>query len=153
MRDPRSAAGQNEHLVLDRSTDEVEIDTSLSCDNLSVVREKIAEVLLTHDEDFVADVQLVATELAANACDHADDPRRLVLRREVRPDRGAELVIEARDATVDTAPVLGVSRIGPTRGRGLRLVESLCVDWGVHVDRDTKVVWARLPIPEGTATL
>ena len=126
---------------------DAEIDTSLSCVNLAAVREDIASALKSHGEDFVIDVQLVATELAANACDHAEDPRRLVLRREVHPERGTELVIEASDATVDRTPVVGTSSIAPYRGRGMQLIESLCTDWGVRVDGEMKIVWARLPIP------
>jgi hypothetical protein len=143
-------------LIADRAPDgdaapgQVEIDTSLSCGNLMTVREEIAEALVGHDEDFVIDVQLVATELAANACDHAEDPRRLVLRREDHAERGAELVVEARDATTSRTPVVGRSSIGPYRGHGMKLVESLCSDWGVRIARDNKVVWARMPIPAAT---
>lgn len=127
---------------------EVTIDRALSCDDLGAVRLRIAEALVRYDEDFVVDVQLVATELAANACDHADDPRSLVLRREVHSERGGELVVEARDASVSRTPVVGVSRLGPYRGHGMQLVKSLCSDWGVRVDEDTKVVWARLALPD-----
>ncbi|MEU7481548.1 ATP-binding protein [Lentzea sp. NPDC042327] len=145
----QAAAGTRgeSHATPGETTGEVAINTSLSCDNLSVVRERIAEALAAHDEDFVVDVQLVATELAANACDHADDPRRLVLRREEHPDRGAELVVEACDATVSRTPVVGMSSIGPYRGHGMQIVERLCTDWGVRVEDDLKIVWARLPIP------
>ncbi|HEX7308544.1 ATP-binding protein [Lentzea sp.] len=144
---PSGARGVDGHAIPGQSTGEVEIDTSLSCDNLSTVRASIAEALRAHDEDFVLDVQLVATELASNACDHADDPRRLVLRREVHTDRGPELVVEACDATLERTPVVGRSSIGPDRGNGMKLVEHLCNDWGVRLEDETKIVWARMPIP------
>ncbi|MFD4668662.1 ATP-binding protein [Lentzea sp. NPDC058450] len=130
----------------------MDIDASLNCENLGAVRQRIAEALVRHDEDFVIDVQLVATELAANACDHAEAPRSLKLRREFHAERGAELVIEACDATVGRTPVVGTSSIGPYRGNGMHLVESLCTDWGVRVDEDTKIVWARLAIPADART-
>ncbi|WNV87869.1 ATP-binding protein [Umezawaea sp. Da 62-37] len=125
----------------------VEIDTSLRCDNLRAIRDHIAEILTGYDSTFVHDVQLVTTELAANACDHADQPRHLWLRREVHDGRGAELVVEVRDATPERSPVVGVSRIAPERGNGMKMVEAFCTDWGVRNDEDAKIVWGRIPIP------
>ncbi|WP_434443971.1 ATP-binding protein [Lentzea sp. E54] len=134
--------GADGHPAPGRTAGQAEIDTSLHCDNLAAVRERIAEALVGHDDDFVVDVQLVATELAANACDHAEAPRRLVLRREPHD----ELVIEARDASVQRTPVVGASSLGPYRGHGMKLVENLCTDWGVRFEDDNKVVWGRIPM-------
>ncbi|MEU4742062.1 ATP-binding protein [Actinosynnema sp. NPDC023658] len=123
------------------------VDTSVHCDDLAAVRNRVGEVLHTCDEDFVVDVQLVATELASNACDHADHPRHLLLRTEVHPDRGPELVVEARDATPDRTPVVGSSSISPERGNGMNMIETICNDWGVRHEGHSKVVWCRIPIP------
>ena len=142
--DQRSADGQAD---AGRTTGQVAVDTSVHCDDLATVRNRIGEVLHACDEDFIVDVQLVATELASNACDHADHPRHLLLRREVHPDRGPELVVEARDATPDHTPVVGSSSISPERGNGMRLVETICNDWGVRQEDRSKVVWARIPSP------
>ncbi|MBB5958473.1 hypothetical protein FHS29_005081 [Saccharothrix tamanrassetensis] len=142
--DERGADG---HADEGRTTGQVEIEISLHCDNLASVRERIGEALRRHEEDFVHDVRLVATELASNACDHADDPRHLLLRREIHPDRGPELVVEARDATPDRVPVVGFSSISPDRGNGMKMVRTICNDWGVRQEGDRKVVWGRIPMP------
>ncbi|OLR92350.1 ATP-binding protein [Actinokineospora bangkokensis] len=144
---PDNALGLDGHHEAGRTTGEVAIDTSLSCEDLAAVRGAIADVLDGRPRGFVGDVQLVATELGANACDHADAPRHLVLRREVHDERGAELVIEVRDATPGRLPVVGVSRFDETRGRGMRMVEAVCNDWGVREEDGVKVVWGRLPMP------
>ncbi len=143
---PRDERGADGHAEEGRATDQVEIEASLHCDDLASVRRRVGEVLHMHDEDFVHDVQLVATELASNACDHADDPRHIVLRREVHRDRGPELVVEARDATPDRTPVVGSSSISPNRGNGMKMVETICNDWGVRQEDDGKVVWGRIPM-------
>ncbi|MGM1057988.1 ATP-binding protein [Saccharothrix sp. Mg75] len=144
---PQEERGADGHAKAGRTTDQVPIDTSVVCDDLAAVRHHIGEALHAHDEDFILDVQLVATELASNACDHADDPRYLLLRREVHPDRGPELVVEARDATPDRDPVVGSSSVNATRGNGMKMVETICNDWGVRHEGDLKVVWGRIPIP------
>lgn len=142
--DERDADG---HAEEGRTAGEVEIETSLHCDNLAAVRERIGEALHMHDEDFIDDARLVATELASNACDHADDPRHLVLRREVHPDRGPELVVEVCDATPDRIPAVGSSSISPNRGNGMKMIETICNDWGVRPEEGRKIVWGRLPMP------
>ncbi|WP_447002200.1 ATP-binding protein [Saccharothrix isguenensis] len=144
---PQDERGADGHAEEGRTAGQVEIETSLHCDNLAAVRERIDEALHMHDEDFVQDARLVATELASNACDHADDPRHLMLRREVHPDRGPELVVEVCDATPDRTPVVGSSSVSPNRGNGMRMVETICNDWGVRHEKDRKIVWGRLSMP------
>ena len=122
---------------------ELELDKALTCDNLAGVRREIERVLGGMDRQLVQDVELVATELASNACDHADDPRKLRLRRAVE-QHDQTLLIEAWDATPDRAPVVGTSSLGDHRGRGMTLVTKLCDDWGVRMDSDRKVVWGRM---------
>ncbi|MEU4769789.1 ATP-binding protein [Actinosynnema sp. NPDC023794] len=142
--DERGADG---HAEEGRVADQAEFEVSLPCDNLAAVRRRIGDALHPHDDDFVHDVQLVATELASNACDHADDPRYLLLRREIHPDRGPELVVEAHDATPDRTPVVGSSSISPHRGNGMKIVQTICNDWGVRHGDAGKVVWGRIPMP------
>ncbi|MCE6995376.1 ATP-binding protein [Saccharothrix sp. S26] len=142
--DERGADG---HADAGRTTGQVAVDTSVPCDDLAAVRNRIGEVLHTCDEGFVLDVQLVATELASNACDHADHPRHLLLRREVHPERGPELVVEARDATPHRTPVVGSSSVSPERGNGMTMIETICNAWGVRQEDGGKVVWGRIPIP------
>ena len=144
---PQDQRGADGHAEEGRTAGQVEIETSLHCDNLAAVRERIGEALHMHDEDFVHDARLVATELASNACDHADDPRHLMLRREVHPERGPELVVEVCDATPGRTPVVGSSSISPNRGNGMKMVETICNDWGVRHEENRKIVWGRLPMP------
>ncbi len=120
-----------------------ELDESLTCDNLAGVRREVERVLTGMDREQVRDVELVATELASNACEHADDPRQLRLRRAVE-QHDQTLLIEVWDATPDRPPVVGTSSLGDHRGRGMTLVTKLCEDWGVRADADRKVVWGRM---------
>ena len=122
---------------------ELELDESLTCDDLAGVRREIERVLDGMDRELVQDVELVATELASNACEHADDPRQLRLRKAVE-QHDQTLLIEAWDSTPDRTPVVGSSTVGDHRGRGMTIVTRLCDDWGVRMDADRKVVWGRM---------
>jgi anti-sigma regulatory factor (Ser/Thr protein kinase) len=124
---------------------ELALDELLSCENLAGVRREIARVLAGTDRDWVRDVQLVATELASNACEHADDPRHLRLCRGTG-QHDQTLLIEVWDATPDRSPEVGRSSLGEHRGRGMTLVTKLCDDWGVRMDSRRKVVWGRMRV-------
>ena len=137
MQDPQGGA------PVPAASTELELDRALTCDNLADVRREIERVLSGMDQELVQDVELVATELAANACEHADDPRKLRLRRAVE-QHDQTLLIEAWDATPERTPVVGTSSLGDHRGRGMTLVTKLCDDWGVRMDNDRKVVWGRM---------
>jgi anti-sigma regulatory factor (Ser/Thr protein kinase) len=130
MREPAQGGG---------TAPETDLDVSLNCDNLSGMRAEISRLLAGTEQVLIQDVELVATELASNACEHADDPRRLRLRRDAK-----ELLIEVWDASPDQTPVVGRSSLGEHRGRGMVLVTKLCDDWGVRMDADCKVVWGRM---------
>jgi anti-sigma regulatory factor (Ser/Thr protein kinase) len=122
---------------------EFELDESLKCENLAEVRREIERVLTGMSRELVQDVELVATELASNACEHAEDPRHLRLRR-AAGEHDQALLVEVWDATPDRSPVVGSSRLGGHRGRDMTLVTALCDDWGVRMDDDRKVVWGRM---------
>ncbi len=111
---------------------------------LSQVRAWIRTVLADLHPDFVADTELIATELAANAFEHAQAPRRLRLE-----NRGANGIvrIEVDDANPDVLPRPGTSTLGKFRGRGLELVKSMGAAWGVVRHADSKTVWAEIPDP------
>ncbi len=92
------------------------------------------------DADALADAQLVATELASNAIEHAPGPR--VVRLRVSATR---FTVEVEDAAPDAALTLGVSRLGGNRGRGLQVVNVLG-RWGVHRRPTRKTVWATISL-------
>ncbi len=113
---------------------------------LSQVRAWIRKVLDGLDPDFVADTELIATELAANAFEHARGPR--AIRLDHRSATGI-VRVEVDDAAPDVLPKPGTSTLGEFRGRGLVLVKSLGAVWGVDRYADRKTVWAEIPVPNG----
>lgn len=108
---------------------------------LARLRAWLRTLLADLHPDFGLDVLLVCTELATNALEHAEGPRVLRLSR-----RGDCVLVEVDDSSPDALPVLGSSRLGPYRGSGLVMVESLC-RWGVRGDGPRKTVWAELSTP------
>lgn len=92
-------------------------------------------------QDALDDAQLLATELASNAIEHAGGPR--VVRIAVTDD---EFTVEVDDSAADAPLTIGISRLGGTRGRGLLLVNALG-RWGVHRYPSGKTVWATIPLP------
>lgn len=111
---------------------------------LSQVRAWIRAVLADLDPDLVADTELIATELAANAFEHAKAPRLIRL-----DHRGAVGIVrvEVDDAAPDVLPKPGTSTLGEFRGRGLVLIGSMGATWGVDRYGDRKTVWAEIPEP------
>jgi anti-sigma regulatory factor (Ser/Thr protein kinase) len=92
----------------------------------------------------IDDVVLVASELVANAVVHAPQPapEQLTVKWELQPD---SVVVEV----LDDNPALPRRRVAnetDTRGRGLFIVATLALDWGVRRTGSGKQVWARVPI-------
>ena len=79
-------------------------------------------------------VELVATELAANAVVHANSAFSVLVKA------GCEVV---RVAVYDTVPI-DPARLVAHRRRGLGLVSGLSRDWGVDVSAAGKSVWAEI---------
>lgn len=96
--------------------------------------------LFEADDDHLYDIQLACTELAMNAIEHAQPPWSVHL-AEVRHDA---VLIEVVDGSPLVDVVVGTSRVGPTRGRGLTMVAALARGWGVVRRGDAKVSWAWL---------
>jgi anti-sigma regulatory factor (Ser/Thr protein kinase) len=83
---------------------------------------------------------LVVSELAGNAVVHARSPFTVT----VSCDESRTL-IEVADGT-PRLPRLRSASKAALGGRGLRLVRSLAISWGVHARaRNGKTVWAELP--------
>ncbi|MBB5957290.1 anti-sigma regulatory factor (Ser/Thr protein kinase) [Saccharothrix tamanrassetensis] len=114
---------------------------------LGVVRRWVGEVLADLDEDDRDDCVLVVNELVSNAFDHAVGPRRVRLHWST----GQCFVrVEVDDASPDGL-VVGRSRLGGSRGRGLIIVERLSKDWGVDARVTGKTVWAEISCSSATA--
>ncbi|WP_447002160.1 ATP-binding protein [Saccharothrix isguenensis] len=113
---------------------------------LGMVRRWVGQVLADVDENDLDDCVLVVNELVSNAFDHADAPRRVRLHRLEGP---CVVRVEVDDASPDRL-VLGRSRLGGSRGRGLIIVERLSKDWGVVSHTEGKTVWAEMPCSMAT---
>lgn len=104
-------------------------------------RNVVTEACLRWDlPDLVAPASLVATELVANAVDHAHTMMKL--RLSLRP---RYLNIAVRDGCAEQ-PVLRAPPLPQSlsRGRGLLLVDATAYTWGCLPSEDGKVVWAAL---------
>ena len=89
-----------------------------------------------------ADLELVASELIANAFLHAPAPRSVWLR--FRP--GARVRVTVLDASVHP-PLPRFALATQTHGRGLRVVAALAERWGSVTYPGGKAVWADLRVP------
>jgi anti-sigma regulatory factor (Ser/Thr protein kinase) len=106
---------------------------------VAAVRHFVSGVLrMWHEHATVPDAELVASELATNAVQHADSPFRVSVDRSVGVVCIA--VQDAVDARAEQQP--------PTRdelsGRGMAIVNALSRRWGCDALPSGKVVWAEL---------
>lgn len=95
---------------------------------------------LEHLDELREDASLIASELVANAVEHALTGCRL---RVTLDERG--LTVAVRDYRRTTLP--RQHAVDPTarRGRGLQVIAALAETWSATPHRDGKTVWARLP--------
>ncbi|QFZ19713.1 ATP-binding protein [Saccharothrix syringae] len=104
------------------------------------VRRWAGDVLADLTDDELGDCMLVVTELVANAYDHGEEPRRVRLHRSSDP---CSVRIEVDDGSSGEV-VVGRSRLGAHRGRGMVLVANLSACWGVEQRERGKTVWAEV---------
>lgn len=142
MRAERNAA--------DRTTgrpDEVRCFLPLGVHAVSTARQFVGDTLASWgvDESTAGSALLVTSELTTNAVLYGHGAGWLALRHE--PDA---LVVEVSDrAPAELALHAAPSWDGEaTLGRGLRIVETVCQDWGVRPTDDGKVVWCTLALPD-----
>ena len=108
--------------------------------SVAAARRFVRDALRDLDDDDCYAVTLVVSELATNALLHAGTNFEVTLRHDDA----------LRIAVIDHDPTPPVRRhAGPsdTSGRGLHLVEQLCLRWGVDPVDDGKCVWCELPAP------
>jgi anti-sigma regulatory factor (Ser/Thr protein kinase) len=97
-------------------------------------------------DDPSGDAELLASELVANAAEHARGPISLALRRRARPDGRRGITCEV----TDTSP--GMPRqAGPDddRGRGLAIVAALAADSGMRAGPGGKTAWFTFTLRDG----
>jgi hypothetical protein len=82
---------------------------------------------------------LIASELVTNAVLHARTPLTISVSR-----CGRQLRVGVRDHD-STPPTSRVVAPDAATGRGMQVVDALCVDWGVMSAAGGKLVWAILP--------
>jgi anti-sigma regulatory factor (Ser/Thr protein kinase) len=88
------------------------------------------------------DTLIVVGELLENAYLHAGGPQQLRLHQAHDP---CEVTVAVADVGAGEPRMRVPDRGG---GRGLRLVDRLCLEWGVSRHDDGKVVWARIECDE-----
>ncbi|GGM92828.1 hypothetical protein GCM10011609_32880 [Lentzea pudingi] len=108
---------------------------------LADLRHSVRHALVNADDNCVEDAELLVTELVSNAFDHGRPP--MHLRLCLLPN-APTVHIEVEDGDRLHLPLLGTSRLGGERGRGLVLVEQLASDWGCTVEVESKIVWAQM---------
>lgn len=114
---------------------------------LSTVRRWVADMLVGTPEDCRDDAVLLVNELVSNVFDHATPPCQV----RVRPIPAQQIIrVEVDDGETNRMPVMGTSRIGSSRGRGLIMVDRLARRWGVVRRTLGKTVWAEIPCPAMT---
>lgn len=111
---------------------------------LVAVRRWAATALADVDDDHLQAVLIVCTELISNAYEHARTPS--VLRIWHSGD-ASQVRVEVEDGAPEL-PVLGRSRFGDLRGRGLVIVDKLAEEWGVQPLESGKTVWALISCGE-----
>jgi anti-sigma regulatory factor (Ser/Thr protein kinase) len=85
---------------------------------------------------------LLTSELVTNSVVHAHSPVSLVISR-----CGPVVRVEVADRM--RGPVSPAGEPSDSRGRGLRLVETLADRWGAHDTAHGKVVWFEPRVPGG----
>ena len=113
------------------------LELPLSTESVPTARRFVRDLMI--DSDTIADLDtasLLVTEIVTNAVLHAMAP--MTLRVEVSAD---VVRIEVRDGSQLPPRVHAFAPTAAT-GRGLRLLESLAVRWGVRPEQSGgKVVW------------
>jgi serine/threonine-protein kinase RsbW len=112
----------------------------------SAVRRELAADLLLYgiESDDVDAVTLVASELVGNAIRHSGAVEDAEL--DISWTVGETEVYVCVGDPSDALPRRRFPDSQSTGGRGLTIVEALCVDWGAEPTPDGKRVWARIPV-------
>jgi anti-sigma regulatory factor (Ser/Thr protein kinase) len=119
---------------------EVECALSDNAESVRLSRGVVRRIIASCPPEFVDAASLLTDELVTNAIRHGRPPIVLTIRFDAQL-----LIIEV----VDCGPGQPVSRqVDPQaeRGRGLRIVDEVADEWGVHRLPEGKRVWCRLAL-------
>jgi DNA-binding NarL/FixJ family response regulator len=131
--------------VVDVALDEAGTDLEADLISPRIAREFVTETLERwRCTDATAIIDLLVSEIVANAVLHAATPARLAV--QLLPDR-VRVAVTDQDVTQPkrrpTSPLV-------SSGRGLALVERLSLAWGIDRVPEGKRVWFETPRPDGT---
>jgi len=108
-------------------------------------RRRVRTILTGWDigDEYAEDVLLVISELVANVVDHAGTAMTVTI------DQFRDTVLIAVSDAGDGLPRLQPLNDQAKRGRGLQLVDALCVRWGTTAVRagQGKTAWAEIACP------
>jgi anti-sigma regulatory factor (Ser/Thr protein kinase) len=96
-------------------------------------------------DDPDGDAELLASELVANAAEHASGPIGLALRRHAQPDGQRGITCEVTDASPGL-PRPSQARPDDERGRGLAIVTALATASGARAEPAGKTTWFTLAL-------
>ncbi|WP_433053652.1 ATP-binding protein [Dactylosporangium sp. CS-033363] len=82
---------------------------------------------------------MVGHELVANALRHGLPPAVLRLLR-----RGETVVIEVGDCSEQVPRIAEIDNLTSTSGRGMQIVDTIALAWGVRPHQGGKTVWAEI---------
>ncbi|VVJ19489.1 Serine phosphatase RsbU [Amycolatopsis camponoti] len=110
---------------------------------LTAARRWAEAKLGTIRETDLIDTLIIVCELLENAYVHGGGPRQLRIHHAHDP---CEVTVAVADVGGGEPKLRAPDSRG---GRGLLLVDQLCLDWGVSRHDDGKLVWARVGCSEG----
>ena len=114
-------------------------------ESVPVARLQVRGTLGSHKlGEYADDAEIITSELVTNAVQHARCDVTETVRITLARASGSEAVIIAVSDSSPHGPVMRDAPADSERGRGLRIVESLCVDWGWHPAPGGKAVFAIL---------
>ena len=117
--------------------DSTEVPLDAEPASVPLARARVRDFLGAHL--LADDAELVTAELVTNAVLHAFGPITLSLRCEP----GGSVIVAVADGS-EAPPIEGAGDVQGFTGRGLQLVSTLSVAWGVAPAASGKTVWARI---------
>ena len=143
---PKEAPGAGEPSA-DRATMRTELpaDPTSARQARSAVRQALADWGMNH---LSGDAELLASELVANAAEHADGtPISLALRRHAEPSGQPGITCEVTDSS-PAMPQRAQPGPDSERGRGLAIVDALAQSSGVRASEAGKTSWFTLALTD-----